>query len=217
VEQWQGDRTDVLGAMTESDEQTIEEAEARIGTRAGDAVAFKASRSTITGDRAVGGTMTIYAPPELTYRTLDTLLGLIPSEAPVVRTLVVPAGARNGFLVSMESLLRDSVAPCVGSAGARSVPAVAFVYKQTMYDLALTSCELKKELRTSSRVFTDVVKGDFRVTNHSTKEQTTFSISYGSSGDLRALPVHATLRPRWWLELELDLQPGQKDPPPSHP
>jgi len=205
VEELNGKDAEVLGVMKESREETIEEAEAEIG-RQGDTSTFKAVRTTIAGSRALSGSMTVHAPAHLTYRELDALLALTPAEPPSLRTLDVPAGTQKGFLVAMDSLIRDSVGPCrQGSDRARDVPVVAYVYNQALYDLSLLSCEYEPELRMKTGTFAHVVDARFQVKHRTTKYETKFRLVYGTSGELREVPVRAVFRPRWWMEIELEL------------
>lgn len=208
VEELNADKAEILGLMKESNEQTIEEAEAQIKRQDGDVV-FKAARTTIDGSRAVGGVMTIHAPGRLTYHERDALLALIPAEPSSVRTVELPSGTQRGFLVAMESLIRQSVGPCSADrGGARDVRAVSYVYNQTLYDLSLLSCDYEPMLQTPAGTFPDVVDGRFQVRNRNTKYETKFRVFYGTSGELRELPVRAMFRPRWWLEIELVLDPS---------
>jgi hypothetical protein len=193
--------------MKESNEQTIEEAKAQTARQDGDVSAFRAARTTIVGNRVVSGTMTVQAPAHLTYRDLDALLALIPPEPPRVRTLELPPGTQKGFLVALDSLIRTSVGPCrsADDVDANDVPAVPYVYNQTLYDLSLLSCDHEPELRTKTGTFAEVVDARFQVKNRTTKHETKFRLFYGTSGELRELPVRAVFRPRWWMEIELVL------------
>ncbi len=213
VEELHGENAEVLGVMKESKEETMEEAEAQIARDAGVST-FKAARTTITGARAVGGVMTVHAPAHLTYQQLDALLSLIPAEAPSARTLELPTGTQNGFLVAMEAILRDSIDPCrtANNATPRDLRMVSYVYNQTVYDLSLLSCNVEAQTRTKSGTFADVVDGRFQVRNRTTKSETKFRVLYGASGDLRAVPVRAVFRPRWWLEVEMVLDWPSRGP-----
>jgi hypothetical protein len=204
VEELNPGKAEILGLMKESNEQTIEDAEAQIARQA-DVSIFKALRTTITGSHAVTGVMTVPAPAHLTYRELDSFLALIPVEPHSIRTLELPSGTQIGFLVAMDSLISASVGPCQGRSGNGSdrVSAVPFVYSQTLYDLSLLSCTYAPSLRTKAGIFADVVEGRFQVRNRTTKDETKFGVSYGTSGALLGLPVRAVFRPRWWMEIEL--------------
>jgi hypothetical protein len=209
LEELNADTAEVLGAMKESSEQTIEEADARTKRQDDDVSVFKAARTVITGSRAVGGSMTVRAPRDLTYHDLDALLALIPAEPPRIRTVGLPPGAQKGFLVAMETLIRQSIGPCSAERGsARGVTAVPYVYNQTLYDLSLTSCRYEREMQTTKGTLTGVVDGRFQVRNRTTTNETKFGMSYGTLGELREMPVRAVFRPRWWLEIELVLDPS---------
>jgi len=204
-EESSGDATRVLGVMKESSEETLDEAEARIEReRAGDVV-FKAIRATITGRSAVGGTMTLRTPSNLTYHQLDVLLPLIPLEPPVQRSLELPAGTQHGFLRGMTVLIGESTGPCrtSGKMAARTISKVPYVYKQTLYDLSLVSCEYVPELQTKRGSFFEIVKGRFETRNRTTGNVTHFQVAFGTSGEQNGRPVRIVFRPRWWLEFEL--------------
>jgi hypothetical protein len=207
VEELDAENAEVLGVMRQSNEETIEEAKAQTARQDGDVSIFRAARTTITGSRAVGGTMTVHAPAHLTYRELDALLALIPATPLSVRTLELPPGTQKGFLVALDSLIRASVDPCRSATDARAkdVPVVSYVYNQTLYDLSLLSCEYDSELRTKTDTFADVVDGRFQVRNRTTKHETQFRLFIGTSGELRDLPLRVVFRPRWWMEVELVL------------
>ena len=197
------EKAEVLGVMKGSREETIEEAEAQLA-RQRDTSTFKASRTMIDASKAVSRSMTIEAPSHLTFRDLDALLAFIPAEPTSRRTLELPAGTQKGFLVAMDSLMRDSVGPC-RHGRAKGAPTIHYVYNQAVYDLSLLSCDYQSELRTKTGTFANVVDARFQVKDSQTKSETKFRVVYGTSGDLRQVPVRAVFRPRWWMEIELEL------------
>ncbi len=205
VEELDAENAEILGVMSESNEETIEEAKDRTARPAGEISTFRAARTTISGSRVSSGTMTFQAPAHLTYRELDALLALIPAKPLNLRTLDLPPGTQKGFLVAMDALMRASIAPCrsADGDGARHVRALPYVYNRTVYDLSLLSCFYEPELRTKTATFADVVDGRFQVRNRTTNYQTKFRVSYGISGELQGVPVRAVFRPRWWMEIEL--------------
>ncbi len=215
VESVNGDSADVLGVMKESNEETIEEAEAQ--TARGDVTVstFRAARTRITGSQAVGGTMIVHAPADFTYHDLDALLASIPPTPLKVRTFELPPGTQKGFLVALDSLIRASVDPCRSASDdwTRTGRAIPYVYNQTLYDLSLLSCEFEPELRTKTGTFANVVDGRFQVRNRTTHHETEFRVFIGSSGDLRALPVRVVFRPRWWFEVDMVLDRDAGDVP----
>lgn len=209
VEELNPRKAEVLGLMKESNEQSIDDAEAQIARQA-DVSVFKVLRTTIIGSHAVTEVMTVPAPAHLTYRELDSFLALIPVEPRSIRTLELPSGTQIGFLVAMDSLIHASVGPCQSRRGdgALGVSAIPFVYGQTLYDLSLLSCTYAPSLRTKTGIFAHVVEGRFQVRNRTTKYETKFGVSYGASGAWLGLPVRAVFRPRWWIEIALLLDPS---------
>ena len=102
--------------------------------------------------------------------------------------------------------MKSSVEPCArGGRGAKAVSSVAYLYNQTLYDLSLASCSFDREFHTDTGTFADVVDGLFLLRNRTTRGETKFRVSFGTSGELRELPVRAVFRPRWWMEVELVL------------
>lgn len=205
VEELNGESADVFGVMKESGEQTLAEAEAKVSGE-GTVSTFKAARTSIKGNKAVSGLITMQAPSHLTYRDVDALLALVPTEASEHKTLDLPAGTEKGFLVAMDSLIDASIGPCGGtSRGAKAVPAIRYLYNQTLFDLALESCRYEDVVSAGSASYNDIVDGRFRLKNLTTKHVTTFHMAYGASGELRGVPVRATFQPRWWMEIDLAL------------
>jgi len=203
LETLERDRADTLGIMKESSEDTLEEAEVSIAGETGGMTIFKASRSTISGDTASGGTMTIAAPATLTYRDLDELLVVLPAAPSQLRTVTVPAGTKTGFLAALDTLIGLSMEPCRRRNGDGDVADVPYVYNQTLYDLSLESCDHEPRFETRVGVFRDVVDGRFAVKNRATRKETRFRMMYEASGTDRGVPVRAIFRPHWWIEVEL--------------
>ena len=204
VEDLSPDKADVFGLMKESNEQTLEAAEAEIATHRDDS-AFKAARATIASGVAVGGTITVRAPAHLTSRDLNALLAMIPAKPRSVRTVALPAGTQAGFLVAMDALIQAASGPCgrPNGAGAKAVSGVPFVYAQTLYDVSLVSCTFEPTFQTKSGVYPNVSDGRFQIRNRTTKVETSFRVWFGTSAEWRGVPVQAVFRPRWWMEIEL--------------
>jgi hypothetical protein len=205
AEALEGGRADVLGFMKGSAEESLDDATANVeADRHGPTSTFKAVRTTITGSRAVTGTLTFRAPPSLTYRQLDALLQLLPPAPDVTdrKVITLPAGAKEGFLTAMTSMIAQSIEPCqAGQTG--GVAPLIYLYKQTLYDLNLRSCTLAAELRTKAGAFPAVIDGRFEIRNRENGDRQGIQIAFGTSGALKDVPVRIVFRPRWWMEAEL--------------
>jgi hypothetical protein len=197
-------RAEVLGFMKGSNEETLDAATANADAdqQSGTASTFKAVRTTVTGNRAVTGSLTFRAPPTLTYRQLDELIRIIPSVSDKPTTIQLPAGAKEGFLIAMTSIMAGSTAAC-REGRASDVDPIVYLYKQSLYDLRLVSCSFESQLRTKAGAYPQVVNGRFELRNHATRETTGLQLAYGTSGPIRDVPVRIVFRPRWWMEAEL--------------
>lgn len=206
VEEFDGHAASIFGLMKESNERTLEEAEANVKRQERMSV-FKAAYTTVIGRQVESVPLTIKAPTHLSYRDVDEVLAIAPSDASPLRHTTVPVGTLPGFLVALETLIGSSLAPCASRDDDRitSVSSAPYVYNQTLYDLALVSCDREPELRLESTVVEDVIDARFRLRNRTTKHDTRFRVVFGTSGELRAVPLRAVFRPQWWMEVELEL------------
>jgi hypothetical protein len=197
-------RAEVLGFMKGSNEETLDAASANADAdqQPGTASTFKAVRTTVTADRAVSGSVTFRAPPSLTYRHLDELLGIMPVVSENRTTIQLPAGAKEGFLIAMTSMMAGSTVAC-REGRASDVAPIVYLYKQSLYDLRLTSCSFESQLRTKAGAYAQVVDGRFELRNRATGGTTSLQLAYGTSGPIRDVPVRIVFRPRWWMEAEL--------------
>lgn len=80
-----------------------------------------------------------------------------------------------------------------------------YVYYGVFYDLTMKSSELLKTAAIDGKQYTNVARSDFEIRNRSTGETTRFQLTYGTTGALTGVPVHAVYRPRWWFEVQLFL------------
>ncbi len=210
VEEAGHDGTHVFGVMKESNERTLEDAEAKVG-RKDDVSTFKVAHTSVSGTTAVTAVTTVVATAQLTYRDLDALLTHIPAEPGTHRRVTLPAGTRHGFLVALEGLMRTGLDACTQPRGSNTgtpAPPVAYLYNQTIYDLSFTSCTFEPQLRTAAGHFAALIDGRFELRNRSTNHETRFRVTYGTTGALRGVPVRAVFRPRWWLEIDILLNPS---------
>jgi hypothetical protein len=80
------------------------------------------------------------------------------------------------------------------------------------FDLELAAGQLKDNKPFVS--FDDVAKADFRITNLTTSEKHDFTLWFPLTGQLRGVPLRIVDKPRWWLRIELNLDPDAKTAPP---
>ncbi len=211
AEEVRGSEARLLGVMTQSNEQSLDEAKARLTAQAhaGQSV-FKAIRAEARADEASSRTTTIRIARDLTFRDVEHVLELVeqsPSGAPA-RQVRLPKGTRPGFLVALTELIHRSVAaherPAVIPAP-RGTGSLPYIFNGTLCDLTLRDSELLHEARVGSRRYSNVVRARFEARNRATGKATEFELLYGTSGPLAEIPLHAVYQPRWWLQVELFL------------
>jgi hypothetical protein len=80
---------------------------------------------------------------------------------------------------------------------------VPYVYNNTFYTLRLRHCDFETRREIGHRVFSNVIRAELETKNTVTGRQTPFRLEYGTSGDLKAVPLRIVFRPKWWFEAEL--------------
>lgn len=201
-----GSSLELVGVMTESEEESVEEAEARIKERAA-RHAFKAIRSTVCGRRAEAHVIHMLAEEDYTYRDLDRLLGQLPATGRPTPTAAVPDGAEPGFLVAVKAMIHRNAERfrVSGKASTRELDECLFVYNGTLFKLTARSSDLHPSFAVRGRNFNDVVETRFQTRHLKTGSTSSFTIAYGISHPIREIPVRIIYRPRWWFEAELEL------------
>lgn len=194
---------DLLGIMSKSDEESVDDAESQIAVEGQiGSHAYRGIRTTIRDGSASGGVFHLVSPKALTYRDLDTLLGTLATDTDAPRTVALPEGTRPGFLFAVEELITATLDQC--RAGLRSQPpAVPYVYNNTFYRLRLRDCDFENQRTIAHRVFSNVIRAELETTNTATGNQTSFRLEYGTAGGLKAVPLRIVFRPKWWFEAEL--------------
>jgi len=194
---------DLLGIMSKSDEESVDDAQSQVANESQDGShAYRGIRTTILDGSASGGVFHLLSNKALTYRDLDTLLGTLPTDADAPRTVAVPKGTRPGFLFAVEELIVGALEQC--RAGLHSEPtSVPYVYNNTFYTLRLRDCDFEIRREIGRRVFSNVIRAELETKNTLTGKETSFRLEYGTSGDLKAVPLRIVFRPKWWFEAEL--------------
>jgi len=194
-EEIRGAEARLVGLMTESDEDSIEEAEANLKTQAGGEHPFKIIRATVRGEQAQSVVTSIGAPHDYNYRQLQTVLRLALREAPEgkARTIRLPPGTRPGFLAALADAMRASSGP------------IGYVYHGRIYELRQTAARPISDLRIAGASYGRAIAAEFTITSAHDGEQTRFSMTYGTEGRFAQVPLMVSYRPRWWMEVNLTL------------
>jgi hypothetical protein len=202
AEEMRGSNASVLGVMKQSNEKSIEDAQAQLNAPGN--YVFKAIRASAAASNTTAGVTTVRATRDFTYHDLGALLQLISEAQPdcTRKTATVPAGGRAGFLLALADLIQRSVDTRATASKPLTVP---YIYNGASHDLTLRHAEYRRADEIGTRRYNDVIRGDFETRSQATGDVTHFEVTYGTTGDLAGVPVHAIYQPRWWFEVQLFL------------
>jgi len=179
-EEIRGAESRLIGLMTESDEDSIEQAEANVRSQADGRHPFKVIEATADGEQARSRVRSIAAPEDYTFRHLPVVLDLAqrnPAEGRL-RVVRLPAGARPGFLSALADAMRD-----------RPANPITYAYFGRLYELRRTRTERIANVRIGQRSYGASIAADFVTTSTYDGERTRFSITYGADGPLTGVPL----------------------------
>jgi hypothetical protein len=202
-EEVRGSEARLIGLMTASDEESIEEAEANVRKQAHGDRTFKIIQATVDAQQARSVVTSIAAPEDYSFRQLGTLLELARREAPEGKARVVqlPPGTRSGFLSGLADAIHQQAMGLSPSA------AVKYVYHGRIYELKATHAHMMPTLRTENATYDHVAASDFEIRSTYDGEVTRFSMTFGTQGTFAEVPLTASYQPRWWMQVDLALLP----------
>jgi hypothetical protein len=212
AEDVQGSESHVVGVMKQSNEQSIAEAESQLArdqARAG--FVYRAIQGTATPQQSRADVKTVRVERDLTFRDIGPLLATLNDSSSAVRdgdtrVVALPGGTRPGFLIALQDLVKQSADALTRTGSFKPSPApTPYVYYGVFYDLTMKSAEPLKAATIGGRRYANLLRSDFEIRNRSNGETTRFQLTYGTSGDLAGVPVHAVYQPRWWFEVQLFL------------
>lgn len=197
----------IVGVMTESNAESVEEAEQLLARAGQGGYAFHAIRATVSGEQAEAEVVLLRSEQDLTFRELEPLLARVSSVDAPRRVLRIPPATTPGFLCAVAALVRETVSPSLPPAGRRARPAQprTYVYNGRLYDLTMRSLEEHADFASGGRRYGPALEAEFEAFNRTTRHRTKFSIVYGRAGELAGVPLRIVFRPKWWFEAELVL------------
>jgi hypothetical protein len=205
----------LVGLMTESNEESIDQADANLRKQAGDRT-FNVIRASIAGGEARSTVTSVAAPSTYSFRQVDTVLALADRSGVdgTPRIVRLPAGSRPGFLTAVADLLHAQASDWRSSGRVRATEAVMFGYNGNAYRLRATRSRILGSERIGAKTYDHVIASQFVIESLSGGVPTEFSITYAADGPLAEIPISATYRPRWWIEIELTLDDTKPGPLP---
>jgi len=195
-EEIRGREARLTGLMTQSDEESIAQAEANIRSQASGRHPFKVIETTADGERATSRVRVITAPEDYTIRQLPSVLDLAQRERAegTSRVVHLPEGARPGFLAAIADSMRDG-----------SPNPITYAYYGRLYELRRTRARRIPNFQSGAAAYGPAVAAEYVSTSAHDGEQTRFSITYGTEGAFAEVPLRVTYQPRWWMQVELNI------------
>jgi hypothetical protein len=214
-EEVRGTEATLVGLMTESDEASVDEAEANLRSR-GDRT-FNVIHGLVAGGEARSVVRSVAAPSTLTLRQVDTLLELADRNGRDGQTRVVrlPEGSRPGFLTALADLLHAQATDWRSTGKVHPGQTVPYVYHGKSYQLRATHARAVASAQIGVNAYDHLIESQFQVKNATTGVVSGFSLTYAADGPLAEIPIAATYQPHWWIEIHLtldDTKPGPLPP-----
>ena len=205
-EEIRGAESRLTGLMTQSDEESISQAEANIRSQSGGRHPFKVIQATADREQATSRVRVIAAPEDYTIRQLPAVLDLAQRESAggTSRVVRLPDGARPGFLAAIADAMRGG-----------SPSSIAYVYYGRLYELRRVRSHRIPSFQSGTAAYGPAIAADFVSTCAYDGEQTRFSITYGTQGPFAEVPLRVTYQPRWWMQVELTIDDPIDPPAPT--
>jgi hypothetical protein len=197
-----GTSASLIGIMSQSDEQSVDQAKAKLDSSEKEHV-FKAIRSRSNGGEASSFTVPLPQTEDYTYQDVALLLSKVPKESPAVKKLKIPDGADSGFLFSVGELIDESVDRFCDSRKLNGAKRRQYAYNAALFDLSIVKSKFVKKSNINNKEYADLIESDFEARNRTTGKVSHFSIMYGTRGPISKIPIRITYKPRWWFYAEL--------------
>lgn len=215
-----GGTSQLTGVMTETDDQSIDAARANGGTAMRDGHVYRAIRATVR-DNEVTTTMTrVVVESDLTYRHYAALLDRLPAADGHVQRIHIGPGLEPGFLTAIKRLVHESLDRPRQDGRALHCD---FVYTGRLFSLSLRPSAFLEDAIVNGRSHGRAIDAQFEIRNLATGTTTPFRMVYGARGPEAETPFRLVYRPRWWVEIELQVDDdplnrfAMAGPPPAGP
>jgi hypothetical protein len=200
-----GTSAELFGVMTQTDEETADDATATLSTGPDSTHPFKTIRAVQSGRETRTEVLRLLSDEDFTYHDLDRLIDELPPPG-AWRHAEAPAGTDTGFLVAITALIHQSVAAFRASNQVPGALYRSYMYGGKLYRVAITKSRLKPDLAIPGVTCSAPIESEFQIRNAS-GETTTFQVTYDTEGNLAEVPLRIVYHPSWWLELDLTYRP----------
>jgi hypothetical protein len=202
-----GESATVVGLMTESEEESVEEAEANLRKEGSSGLhTFKVIHAAIDAEQSRSVVTAVGAPADYSFHQVRAVLALAGDGDTETRSRVVrlPKGTRPGFLSALSEIIHSQADSARAGTLHAGTP-LTYVYHGKFYELRGTSVQFNPTFEVNGARYARVVSGQFAMKNLSDGEETRFTVSYGIDGRLAEVPLTMSYQPRWWMQVNLAL------------
>lgn len=121
-----------------------------------------------------------------------------------------------GFLTALRQLMEKIVGDFERDRQNNSLKGLVspYAFNAKFYRLRLKKAKLKKTFDLplqggGKKIFSDVVQAEFRIENVTDDNDHDFTIWFPLKGPYQGVPLRIVDKPRWWLKVELNLEPDE--------
>lgn len=206
-----GGTATVFGIRSLGDSESLSDADAMTAAGAGErAYGVLCSTASPTGYHVA--TTRVRPEEVLTYRQVRALLDVIDRAATWTVSHERPPDTVHGFLVALRGTLKAGVI-AARQGSTPTMPAATYVYRGGVFDLRLRDIRPVEADVAARAAIEGLLRSRMVIRNRRTRDETNFTVTYGTREPLAGVPVHVTFQPRWWLRVELWLDDSADAPP----
>jgi hypothetical protein len=205
-ERIRGDAATVVGLMTQSDEESVEEAESNLRREGSGVHTFKVIHAAIDAQQSRSAVTEVGAPADYSFRQVRAVLALAGDgdTEKTSRVVRLPQGTRPGFLSALAEIIHAQ-AESARAGNLHAGTPLTYVYHGKFYQLRSTSADFKPTFEVNASRYARVVSAQFATKNMADGEETRFTLSYAIDGGLAEVPLTISYQPRWWMQVNLAL------------
>lgn len=205
--------THVFALMTTDEEARMSEVKTRPGQGQEPRGRFKAIDARVDAGAVCASTGTIETERDLTLHEVSGLVRDVRERLTDVAPYdgAVAPGVRPGFLSAVAELMKDTIAEHgKGGAALRRLKgrSIGYVHGRFLLDMTLTGVEPSTPAGLPAGFARQApVHASFEARSRATGQRYRFELDYPTTGPLAGVPLVIRYQPRWWLQVELTLEP----------
>jgi hypothetical protein len=199
-----GDGATQIGLMRKTDEESVEEAQEKVGFE-GEFV-LKVIKTEIQGRHARAENTVWLVRDDYTFYDLRKVLGLVgqpPQAPPKVNEATMPPGTHPGFLFAVADLVDRAVK--AASRQPRELlekETTRFNFNAVAYELRLRKSKWEEKKKYGQTEYENLVRIDLESYNPTLDTTERFTLAVGTEGRWKGVPVYVKYQPKWWFKAE---------------